>query len=792
MRSLRPWFLVFIAGAAEAAVELRVTDWAEMPLSGNIATISGSPAYMSRVNFLKSEPGGSGRMWVCDLNGNLHIFDPAGSYESRSEQLLNQAKTRSSYLDFNGISGSIDERDQTWVPDSDGTSTTAEAPDGLFPLFTKRQGYANGLVTFEFDPGYASNGKFYTVHVEINSADGSAGRLPVTTKFPGFDATGYTPTNRITVPGTNPTRQAVLIEWTDTNPANFTFEGTARELLRIVYNSHIHPLGDLTFNPLAKPGDPEWGVIYLASGDGGSGETNATKMNPQRLDTMVGKILRIIPDLSLHAGDSTLSANGRYRIPNDNPFVNAGTYPGARKEIWTLGHRNPHRFVWWLPDGVGEPVLLVTEIGLNAWEEVNIIKRGKNYGYSDREGPQKLTISSGSPVNAAPPSPDTLPIRLSNLQNAPGEFVPEYPVIAYPHTALYGDAIANGFIYRGSTIPALVGKFVFGDITTGRIYCSDWSAMTAADDGVASTTAATDPVTFKWNPPNDSPDTGVKTYSRFFEIVEAGYDHRDGQDPDLPGMAPVSGGRADIRLAVDGNGELYVVSKSDGMIRLLTGAGAPEFTDQPDDRVVDLGSNASFTVVATGETPPTFQWQRLDMDAGVWINVSNGPVFSGASTPTLTLTKPKYENTGEQFRCVATCAGISSISEAAELVLRAIPSSWLSAYFDADEEADLLISGDMADPDQDGLVNLLEYAFDFDPEADSSSSLPKLLKNGNSATLTFPVPRSSLNYTVERSTDLASWGTVGVTTSVSSGILTASCPIGGSAEVFLRIAVVPK
>lgn len=773
-------------------MELRVTDWAEMPLSGNIDTTSGSPAYMSRVNFLKSEPGGGGRMWVCDLNGNLHIFDPAGSYAARSSQLLDQAKARSAYLDFNGAATATDDRDRTWVPDSAGTGSTSQAPDGLFPLFTKRQGYANGLVTFEFDPGYASNGKFYTVHIETNSTDGTAGRLPVTTKFPGLNASGYTPTNRINVPGTNPTRQAVLIEWTDTNLSNLSFEGSAREILRIVYNSHIHPLGDLTFNPLAEPGDADWGVMYLASGDGGSGETNATKMNPQRLDTMVGKILRIIPDLSLHTGDSTVSANGRYRIPNDNPFTNSGTYPGARKEIWTLGHRNPHRFLWKLPDAAGEPVLLVTEIGLNAWEEVNMIKRGKNYGYSDREGPQKLTISSGSPTLSAPPSPDTLPIRLSNLQSAPGEFVPEYPVIAYPHTAAYGDAITNGFIYRGSTIPALVGKFVFGDITTGRLFYCDWSAMTAADDGVASSTATPQQITFKWNDPHDSPDGGAKAYSRFFEIVAASYDHRDGVDPDLPGSAPISGGRADIRLAVDEDGELYVFSKSDGMIRLLTGSAAPEFTDQPDDRVVNLGSNTSFTVTATGETPPTYQWQRLDVNEEDWVNVSNGSIYSGATTPTLSLTAPKYDSTGDQFRCVATCAGVSSVSDSAELVLRAIPTSWLNTYFSAGEHANLLISGDMADPDQDGLVNLFEYAFAFNPEANSSSSLPKLVRNGSNATLTFPIPRSTLNYTVERSTNLAAWSGAGVTTSTSSGNLTASVPMSGNAKVFLRIVVVPK
>jgi hypothetical protein len=124
--------------------------------------------------------------------------------------------------------------------------------------------------------------------------------------------------------------------------------------------------------------------------------------------------------------------------------------------------------------------------------------------------------------------------------------------------------------------------------------------------------------------------------------------------------------------------------------------------------------------------------------------------------------------------------------------LRAIPSSWLSSYFSAGEEADLSISGDLSDPDQDGLANVLEYAFAFDPQSNSSDSLPKLVRKGSDATLAFPVPRGTLAYTVERSTDLVNWGTGGVATSISSGTMTASVPMSGNARVFLRIVVVPE
>src|SRR5262249_11356660 len=156
------------------------------------------------------------------------------------------------------------------------------------------------------------------------------------------------------------------------------------ELLRVGYNDYIHPMGDLMFNPLAHSGDSDYGNLYIANGDGAAGENAATRSTPQRLDALQGKILRITPDISLRPSDE-LSANGRYRIPttgpDPNPFVNV-SLPSLRKEIFTYGHRNCHRFEW---DPISN-LIIETEIGLNSWEEVNIIHKGADYGYSEREG----------------------------------------------------------------------------------------------------------------------------------------------------------------------------------------------------------------------------------------------------------------------------------------------------------------------------------------------------------------------------------------------------------------------
>ena len=188
---------------------------------------------------------------------------------------------------------------------------------------------------------------------------------------------GYTTTAAIKTPG--PLQdEGVLVEWTDSNPSNSTFEGTARELLRVQLNTTSHPLGDLIFNPTARRGDPDWRVLYIECGDGASGESTnvAIRANPQRLDNLEGKILRIIPDLAEHTDTSTVSENGRYRIPNDNPFV---ATPGARKEIWAYGFRNPHRLDWAVdPANPANNRLIANSVGLHTWETVYLVHKGGN------------------------------------------------------------------------------------------------------------------------------------------------------------------------------------------------------------------------------------------------------------------------------------------------------------------------------------------------------------------------------------------------------------------------------
>lgn len=420
------------------------------------------------------------------------------------------------------------------------------ARPGVFHRFTYEAGYANGFVTFRFDPDYAANGTFYTVHIEEPALAASA--LPDNKSFPALMTGGYETTAAIPTPG-DIQREAVLIAWTDSTPSNATFEGTAREIMRVQLNTRIHPMGEIGFNPTARRGDPEWRALYIGCGDGGSGEQRtAMRLNPQRLDTMVGKILRIIPDLQAQTERSSVSENGRYRIPNDNPFASLA---GARKEIWAHGLRNPHRLSW---DG---DTLIAANVGLHAWESAYIVRKGANYGYPLREGNQTLNQDN---TTAPLPEQDRIPVQVTDRVTA-GTIVPTYPVLQYAHAKDGGDAIAGGFVYRGAALPALRGKYVFGDITTGRLWYADLAEMVAADDGRPATLARLHALKIRWN---------GETYAAMFPIVETAYHARGGRDPNLPGSSTVSGdGRADIRLGIDASGELYVLSKSDGMIRAV-------------------------------------------------------------------------------------------------------------------------------------------------------------------------------------------------------------------------------
>ena len=177
------------------------------------------------------------------------------------------------------------------------------------------------------------------------------------------------------------------------------------------------------------------GFLYWGLGDGGSRDDPFG--NGQKLDTLLGKILRIDVDRR--------EAGRGYAIPADNPFVGRAD---ARGEIFAFGFRNPWQITFDRETGR----LWAADVGQDLLEEVDIVSKGGNYGWSLREGTQ--------------------PFGNRHDANA----VPIEPVWEYDHQV--GKSITGGFVYRGRQVPALVGSYLYGDFVSGRLWAVTLDAAT--------------------------------------------------------------------------------------------------------------------------------------------------------------------------------------------------------------------------------------------------------------------------------------------------------------------------
>jgi glucose/arabinose dehydrogenase len=191
------------------------------------------------------------------------------------------------------------------------------------------------------------------------------------------------------------------------------------------------------------------GYLYISMGDGGSG--GDPDNNAQNPASLLGKILRI--DVSVLDNDSA-----GFRVPDTNPFRTA---PGYRPEVWDVGLRNPWRFSFDDPAHGGAGAMVIGDVGQGAFEEVDYEPQGRggrNYGWRIKEGLHDF-------------SPSTAPLLLPLSS----------PLHEYDHSV--GASITGGFVYRGSLIPEMRGRYVFADYVRGRI----WSfaiGLTGAGEGV--------------------------------------------------------------------------------------------------------------------------------------------------------------------------------------------------------------------------------------------------------------------------------------------------------------------
>ena len=286
--------------------------------------------------------------------------------------------------------------------------------------FIEKPGLATGFGSFAFHPEFQKNGLLYTSHTE----------------GPDSGIADFTYPDSIKV-----LLQWVLTEWKTDTPGALPFAGKGRELLRVNMVHSYHGMQEITFNPLAKPGDDDYALLYIGIGDGSSVEFGYPSLAHSK-EKILGTIIRIDP-----AGKN--SKNGKYRIPPNNPFAKDEN-PNTVKEIYAYGFRNPHRISW-----TSSGQIIASNIGHHNIESLNLILPGHDYGWPLREGGFVMDLSKGMNNIYPLPSDD----KKNNIT---------YPIAQYDHDE--GNAISGGFEYWGKTIPELKGKYLFGDIVKGRLF----------------------------------------------------------------------------------------------------------------------------------------------------------------------------------------------------------------------------------------------------------------------------------------------------------------------------------
>ena len=327
----------------------------------------------------------------------------------------------------------VDQPGIVWVVNlkTGARSVFLDARDKVAPLGVFGPGTFDekGLLGLAFHPDFARNGIFYTY-------------LSATPSGP--------PTFPTTIPADKVVEhQNVVARWRAVDPhhpARGTRSQSYFELLRVDWPSFAHNGGDINFGPD--------GMLYIPMGDGGGHDDQDGQLfldlpiyghqgdgNAQKLNAPLGKILRIDVD-----GDS--SANGRYGVPPDNPFVGDGGT--VVEEIYARGFRNPWRMSFDSKTGL----LYVGNVGQNDLEDVELVVSGGNYGWNLKEGSWRFDPGSFAPGSgtATLTCPASLPTDLID------------PIAEYD-THTDGHSVVGGHVYRGHRLKALRGHYVFGEFS---------------------------------------------------------------------------------------------------------------------------------------------------------------------------------------------------------------------------------------------------------------------------------------------------------------------------------------
>jgi len=423
----------------------------------DFATVPDIDGIAARMMNLVNEPG-TRRLFVNDMRGPLYGVSGDG-------------KAVTLYLDIN---------DPKW-----GVSVQSMGRERGFQSFTFHPLFGQ--------PGTPGFGKFYTYTDTSNQTP----------------AADFTTTNPAT------THDTVMLEWTAKTPTAATYDGgPPRELFRLRQPFANHNAGHMAFNPLATPGTPEFGLLYIGVADGGSGG-DPMRLG-QNLGSAFGKIFRIDPL-------GTNSANKKYGIPAGNPFVKTS---GALPEIYAYGVRNPQRFAW---DSRNRNMFLA-DIGQNIVEEISLVTSGANLGWNEWEG--SFRFIGRQAVSEEKPRSD--------------------PKVTYPiaewgqiDPLLQPNSAASGLVvYRGTQIPQLSNLVIFTDMPSGEIFYVNADKLPSGGQDVIRRILLN---------ANGSPKT-------MLEVIQ--------EKNKAQGKPPAT--RSDLRLSLGPDNQVLLLNKGDGTIRVFT------------------------------------------------------------------------------------------------------------------------------------------------------------------------------------------------------------------------------
>jgi hypothetical protein len=311
--------------------------------------------------------------------------------------------------------------------------------------------------------------------------------------------------------GGSRTHDTVLLEWTAKTPSAEVYDGgKPREVMRIEQPFANHNGGLVAFKPVA-PGTPDFGLLYVSNADGGNGGDPLNMA--ENLGSIFGKLLRIDPF-------GTSSTNRKYGIPASNPFVKT---EGALGEIYAYGVRNGQRFVWDAKNGN----LFLADIGQNRIEELDLVQAGANLGWNNWEGSYRFS-GAIDPSNPRSDSRMTYPIA---------EIGHDDPLLQSR------SALTVGTVYRGSALKALTGLLIFGEIVSGEIF------YVSADDLPKGGQEAIRRILVSEGGPGRT----------LLELIRA---------ENVQQMKPQAA-RADLRFGVGPQGQIFLLNKGDGVIRLM-------------------------------------------------------------------------------------------------------------------------------------------------------------------------------------------------------------------------------